>query len=74
MEAGRTERHSPVIQEVILEDLQEGLTEAPQGLRILLNPLHVLQEALRGVPDLRGRQAVARHGQVHPPPRLAAQR
>lgn len=44
---------SPVIQKVVLKDLQEGPPEAFQGLWVVLNPLHVLKEALRRVPDLQ---------------------
>ena len=44
---------SPVIQEVVLKDLQEGPTEVLQELSILLNPLHVLKEALCRIPDLK---------------------
>ena len=49
---------SPVVQKVVLKDLQEGPTEALQGLRVALDPLHVRKQALGGVPDLQHRDGL----------------
>lgn len=66
---------SPVVQKVVLEDLQEGLTEALQGLSVVLDPLHVREQTLCGVPDLEHRDGLLapRRDRLlpHPPPAAA---
>lgn len=68
LKPGRSEKwHDclPVVEKVVLKELQKGLTEAPQGLGVTLNPLHVHEQALSGVPNL---QHGARSGTRRPRP------